>query len=287
VALKIVIFYNSGSQGFSEVYYTPDNNPTVILESAWDNVFSKGILFRAKPCTLFACRATNYNGPNGTFTRPLSQRFYIPAEDEDTPATTSNDAVWTLKGIGGKSRNVSLRGLEDTAIARDVTGQDLLDATVNKLMRNYFSALADAGVGIKYQSKADPMANPEFQIQSIAAGPQPTQNSVITLFQAIPGGWAAGTPLIFHGIPTDDAPGFPKYCKAIAVNAPNPQEIIVPYRLRSQATVFPRNMRVRQSQFSYDAFKNGTAYFIRFSERKTGRAFGALRGRSRAAVTRQ
>jgi hypothetical protein len=169
---------------------------------------------------------------------------------------------------------------------RAITGQDLPSPFLTGAVQTYVTALKNAGVGVRYvtQPPANGLAwNPILSVTANGAN-QPTSFLTLTAPPVVP--YTVGQILRFSGVNRDNLPGFPATCQVLSITAGPPYVIDIGYRLRNAASVFPPKMAVTPALYSL-ASLSGFMDFTRFSERKTGRPFGALRGAARTVTRRQ
>lgn len=282
--LKLTMFFNAQNAGFSETFYNDGTEP-VQLRTSLDNAFFQAATkFRHISVVLKAVRISRVDqaGKSILFQPyPLCQgtRF---TEAEPGADVVSTAAVYRLTGQNGQARRLWCRGLADFDIVRDEFGNDTESAALRTMRVDYFTQLKRLNFQIRYQAKPpealltyNKVANVNF-----AGLSNPNRaNIVLNPFNPL---IVAGKRLVFSGVPSD-LPNFPRTTQVLAVNTiigvPN---LEISYRLPGGLLVIPRKMQAWESVHLTTAI-NETA-FERFGSHRTGRPFGSLRGRSRAAA---
>jgi hypothetical protein len=200
------------------------------------------------------------------------------------PDVTSTDAVTSLYGVGGSTRRVFLRGLFDGDVVRDVFGVDKPTPTLVKGIQLFISGMISYQFMIRYVQRPP---NAGLVWQKVVTMLRDDDNFSRTKFRLSPVApeRAIGDRLSVTGIPSGQIPGFPRNVQILdKVVEAGFTYYKVAYALPGGSTVNPRNMQVTTLVPVYDPIEGHQ--FERFSEHKTGRPFGSLRGRSRSRALR-
>ena len=286
--VKITIFYNQANRGWTETWYAPFSSVTVpINNAAWQKFFSSSIAFRATPTLIYAMRVS------GIKPGVLGSQLYNFGNTYDqspggfnvsgNPDVATTDAVYQMTGATSPlaKKLMFLRGLEDAVVSRTADGTDVIDPGLQKAVNAMVTAAAALGLQIRYKS----LANPQVQVTSVSPNAGNVNYTDLTLNAAIVLTPPAPYAVVLYGVPTDNMPGCPKVAKVITSVAGPPAVLTIGYRLRSSSIpVTPANMRATQLFYAYDTVNTTTTTFKFWSEHKTGRPFGSLRGRTRSLV---
>jgi len=290
MATKYTIFYNQGNRGWTETWY--DNLTTFQTDfnsANWKKFLKSAILFRGATTYIYGIRQTGVKPlVNGSQIDVLGNTYKAPFSNPatDDPDVVSTDAVFLVNAftdITSKKR-MYFRGLPDFYVDRDVDGGFAPAPVLITNIKDYFKNASTLGLSIRVK---DPTP---AQVQVLSMSPNPTNINYTDLTcNAVP--VFVGTApyqIVNFGVQTDDTPGFPHIANVVSVTTGPPIIVTIRYRLRSSVVpVTPANQRFRQLQYIYKAVDYNTADFQFFSEHKTGRPFGVLRGRSRSLVRAQ
>lgn len=287
MALKVTIFYNQFNRGWTETWYTNGSSLPSTIPVADYNALDASIKIRGIGTNIYAIRYSVEGGAGNSITFPTKNSFEAVGVNQwngtsTPPEPVSTTAVYKLIGSNGLRKRIFLRGLQDSDVVRDEQGADVPSAHLNQSVANYFSLAMTAGWSIR-QVQTPRNTNISYQsVVSLTPVPgNPNQTTVLFQGEQI----FTATPLTFArfaAIPTDDVPGFPRIAPVLATTAAPGPTIIITYRLRGNAAYAPAKMRLIKLAYNYLPFTSNV--FERFSEHKTGRPFGSLRGRSRSAV---
>ena len=197
---------------------------------------------------------------------------------------SSTDAFCALYDSNGKRRPLYVRGLNDIDVLRNSTGLSNPSPGLIKALNNMLGQIYSLGWCIQWEQRPPTGGLIWNSVLTVTAD----GNFSILGMQAVIAGLIPGsTQIVFQGIPTDDLPGFPRIATVVGgVNGP-PQTIIIPYRLRTAGAgpYLPTKLKCCVVVNQYTPITN--LQFESFGERKTGRAFGVPRGRSRVKIKAQ
>jgi hypothetical protein len=208
--------------------------------------------------------------------------------DDSEADVTSTDAVCLIYGSANRKRRVFFRGLPDVLVKRNSFGDDVLTPGLRDAIQQLVTQLNIKGFTIR--STALPPA--ESLVWHNVYKLTNTDDNAPGLCDV----WFAGEttagnffkrPMTLRGVPGTQLPKFPKTPYGVRIFQIRPDDyssIPIQYGLPSGATVFPTKMKATNVAYTYDPIVNWT--FERFSEHKTGRPFGALRGALKVALRR-
>lgn len=290
--LKVVLFYNQFAEGFTETYYVnTTQSPYQWIGNTTNKQLYFFVGFRHASVSLYAIRATTVGGPRQSFTyvyggasamvgsNPNGTQFIGPTAD-----VSSTDAFCDLYDAFGKKRPLYVRGLNDYDVVRNTAGQSVPSSGLTNALQNMLYAMQSLGFCIQWQTRPPTNGlvwNQAFTLTGIGTG------TTIALTGPVPGLVIGSSQIVFQGIQTDYMPGFPRITTPTYASAAAPWSITIPYLARFPvANVFiPNKLKFCLVADQYTAITGLT--FNVFGERKTGRAFGVPRGRSRAKVRAQ
>lgn len=285
--LKVVFFYNQYKQGFSETYYINSAiDPQAWLDTLPGSAIRGLTDMRGLSTVLWAVRASTVDAPRKSAIRLVRGDFgglTFPAMTlaQQLSDVVSTTAVLRLFGALGKPRRVFLRGLRDIDTVIDTAGTDNPSATLIGYFKKYVNALKTLSLCIKYTVL--PPDGGKFWFHVSEVHPQVINSAyaacVIGGIVAWPGNMNTGDYVVFQGAPSTYLPKWPRIAQIVARTAGAPWELTIAYRVPSQSNLIPAKMRLTQFTPAYDAITTGE--FERFSEHKTGKPFGMLRGRSK------
>jgi hypothetical protein len=281
--LKWTFFYNQTQQGWTETYFSNDSQPQPAVDALTTTQLSNFIGFRAPLTGIYGIRATDLTNPRNSYFRPLNNVYLAPSLPYTTapePDPASTDLVVRVYDNSGKRKNVFLRGLRDLDIQRDATGFRQISAPFQTALSRWFNQCSKLGFVIR-SLVPPPLGGLAWQNVLQAQASLLGANFTELVVPAIPA-WAVPQAQIrFQGVNTNDLPGFPKTTIIAATDALT-KTVTIPVRWRSPAAVSTPKLRFTLIAYSFSAwqgFQPGN-----FVSHKTGRPFGAQRGRSRVAV---
>jgi len=284
MTLKLSFFYNQGKAGFSEVYYVDGSNAKEHIDSMLPNLFRNMTIWRDPTTQLISVRASTVTTPKLSFSRTFPDQYfggYANNLDDPTPDVVSTDAVVRFNGATGARRRIYLRGLRDDSVARtQLTGADEPSALFVKTLKAYAATITTLNYQIRY-TVLPPAGGAVFtRITDIISDPVTPSFSVLGTGIAPPGDWVVGTQLVVQGMPSATVPHFPRVVTVVSRNTVGENiGVVVAFRKLAGGRVWLSKARATGLIYAYDPI---TDYqFERFSEHKTGRPFGQLRGRSR------
>lgn len=282
MAFKCVLMYNQNSRGFTETWYSKNESiPLFALPVKHGEVFKQAIRFRNPKTILFGARYSDETNPRNSVFWPLSRTWQSGITSTDTPDPVSTDATWLITGSNTAKRRISIRGLPDDSVKRDVNGNDVVTAGFRQGVDTYIAAVKDAVWSIKYLIKPSVGGLQMLNVKLLEPNAVNPNWTTVTLVQAPAGQLIAGGRVRFSNPPKGELAGFPRLCPIIDVDNANKQ-ITIPYRWRGGVNFGPKSMGAISVAYDYDAVLDW--FFERFSERKTGKPFGSLAGRSRAVA---
>jgi hypothetical protein len=293
VAYKIVIFYNQYTQGWTETFYT---SQTMTFQSfsqpPWTGLFANSIAMRAANTSIYGARWTNESNARVNFSQLFNQYTSVAS----TPGSEPSSLDWCIKLLcqTEQSRHIFIRGLYAPWVTRNSAGQSVPTAQLLQAFQNYLTSIVACQLQVKLLE--NPIlfpALPQAQVLSIAPNPANAEQSLLTLSASL--GLPISPPLYvrFLKIPRNDIPGFPVKCQVLGLSGAGNTIITVPWRFRASSTPFaPQQMQVVQQLYTYSNIMQSSSLSptwqtISFNERKTGKAFGVPRGRTRVAVSRR
>ena len=285
MATKMTMFFNQANAGFSETWYNAAVNPKALYDSLAKTFYDKSIAFRDYLTTLKAVRFSNTQLPRQSY-------LFIPqvavqgkrgsAFSQKNADVISTTAVYSITSANLKLRRVWFRGLNDEDVLRDSTGTDFLTPQVSKLVDSWMNALKNEGFAIRYTVlPPDALLTwRKLQIVNHVAGQSADRANLIPAVADPP--LTVGGIYSVGGIPSS-LPRFPRKVEILSLTtiAGLPHYEIA-YQLPGGVGVAPKNLRVTlhvPATVPLDIWQ-----FERFSEHKTGRPFGSLRGRARAVA---
>jgi hypothetical protein len=297
MAMKVVLFYTQAQSGWTETWYTASGDPKVFINTLLtSDMLRAAVSFRSSLTYLTAARCTGIGGSKLSYTRSYGTNFRgnsILGTDIN-PDVVSSDAVVAVDALQVGRKRMFIRGLNDADIKRQGDGQDVPAGNLVAGMVNYLNAFANAGMAIRILQQP-PNGGlvwlPVEKVQAVAGVPQHV-DVVTTDAAAAP--LAVGGQVRFSRVPGDALPGFPSRATILALNPGAVNGVRISYTLRGGTSVFPPSMQLTALAFDYPTISRvatgllslgGSPLAIeRFSEHKTGRPFGLLRGRARSKV---
>jgi hypothetical protein len=285
--LKIVFFYNQYSSGWSETYYAPGSDPKSFADSLTPTFLSNSVKFRNATTVLKAVRITRIEAPRFSYlVRPYpSPQGTIISSGENGPDVASVDAVILLQGSTSATRRIFVRGLSDFDTRRDAFGNDLLGTNISKGVDLFVKGMKAYNFAIRYVTRPP---NGALVWQKVGTLFKSIINPLWVDFVLAPNvpTHEIGSYLSVTGIPSALLPRFPRNAQIAAKSIVGGETTYsVAYALPGGVNVSAKNLRVTTLLPAYEPIADWQ--FERFSEHKTGRPFGLLRGRSRGiAVAR-
>lgn len=281
---KIVIFYNQGPRGFSETYWLPDQNPKAAADGLTNQFLNAMVGFRAQNTSIYAIRASNEGPPRLSYLRLAGFQFQGASglTAESLPDVITTTAVVRLSSAAGVTRRVFLRGLPDDLVVRNIFARDTPPAAMIAAIDKYTKALATAGMQIRYQLRPPAGGLAFQQVSALIQPPDLPQYTQITFVPVAGFAPVTGANIVFSGI-DPRLRDFPRIAKITSVGVIGvTQTLNIAYRMPAGGLVSPAKMKMLNLVYGLSPIAEGD--FERFSEHKTGRPFGLLRGRSRAVL---
>jgi hypothetical protein len=280
MALKVTLFFNQFTNGWTETYYTIGTDPYAYINQLNIPILAnQALYFRAAGTYLYAIRASLIGGQRLNYSQVFGQQYASPATllgDADYP---SIDVLVKISTPIAIKRYFWFRGLEevDTTI---VDGVQTISAAIRQALFRYINFLTNnCSAMIQYYQR--PPAGGLFwtPVAQITPAGGPTQP--FSFVQVAAGfGFTASylQRIAFVGKPVDLLPGFPVRTYVANFVAGPPPVITVPYLYRGPGPIeYPTKMKVVVQVPQYQSF--GTPVIERITSHKTGRAFGVSRGR--------
>jgi hypothetical protein len=279
---KLVFFYNQGGSGFSETYYVSGSDPKAAVNALTYTTLVNMSYWRHPACSLWAVRASTTVLPRLSFTQTYAGYYRgagIVGAFDLRPDVYSTDAVVRLSGVGSHNRRVYFRGLKDQ------------DVNITNLNVPQPSAFLAAGIGHAAQA----MKTQGFQIRYTLLPPDGgllwhgvslVEPSALSPFvtnlivgPAVSPLFTKGQQILIRGADSRALPRFPRTAMITGID-PIGGKLQVNYAIPGGVNLIQPKLQLTHLTYSYDPIDN---YILeRFSEHKTGRFFGQLRGRSRS-----
>lgn len=290
--LKVVLEFSQFNHGWTETWFVPLTDPGSFLNSIPGSTYSKALAFRAPSTYLYGVRASVVNAPK------QSSLVLVQVSSPGTPSGADNyskpDVVSTclqvrLFSLTGKNRFITLRGLRDGDVLLDpFTGVGQPSATLTSQVLAYIRDWTNRSAAIQSTARPPTVGIVPTRVAQVIPNTFNSNNSDLIVLNDVIPFTDQPLPISILGIPKDDLPGFPSLTTVVAKSTVSGIHYTIPYRYRGQGAItFPPRMTLMAYAPAYNAINFDQTQFYRFSERKTGRPFGSLRGRSRGAVRRQ
>jgi len=280
--IKVIFYYNQYRQGFSETYYHSSGDPVAFVKALPATFLNSMTSFRSPTTQLWAIRGSLTTTPRKSYLRIIRGKYAgaVLGAAADLPDVVSTDAVCRLSSQGGATRRVFLRGLRDEWVTRDAFGNDQLNAPMQQALNNYITQIKEQGFSIR-KSQVPPDGGLIWWQATLLA---PHAGNALWTDITIPvnPGVVVNQQVRFVGINKRDLPYWPRVATVVSQEGGPPWKMTIPYRL-NWTTYGPINMRVTLATPALEAIE--TLEFERYSERRSGRPFGSLRGRSRGVST--
>jgi len=297
MASKITFFFEQVGSGWTETWYHNNSAPdTVVKTFLTADILNRAVKFRHRLTYLKAARATGIGGSKLSFTRSYGNDYHGSdiGTGDSGPDIVSSDAVVAVDAIQVGRKRMFVRGLNDEDIRRSSVGRDVPSGNLTAGLINYLNAMSQAGFALRILDQppnAGLVWSPVTSVKAVVG--IPTMVDVKTI-DDVAAPIVVGGNVRFSRVPTDSLPGFPSKAKVIAMNPGGVAGVRISYTLRGGVEVFPPSMQLTNLSYSYPIVAGvGAGFFTlvsnplvieRFSEHKTGRPFGLLRGRARSKV---
>lgn len=291
---KVVVFFNQFTQGWTETYYTSNLMTTKSFQDPnWINFFNSSIAFRGHGTYIYGARWTQEGSVRVNYSQ-LFQNYDSPFGSYPSEEPASLDWVVKVLTNSGYSRHIYLRGINALWVQRNSDGISIPNPNLLSAFTLYLQAMVNLQLQVKVVQ--NPILNPGLPVQqvlSVSPNALNVERSDLLMSGAL--GLAVTPPVFvrFLKTPRNDLPGFPAKAQILNVFGAGSTSISIPYRYRGNGlNVNPQSMQVVQALYTPETIinSNGSApawQTISFNERKTGRAFGVPRGRSRTVVSRR
>lgn len=291
--IKITMFYQQQARGWTEQWTMQAAGLPTSFDGPANAVANAAVRFRGPSTALIGVRFSNADGHQSIFfsfpspyISPIAYTGYGQSVQDANSSedVVSTDAVWELRDTGANGKRIYLRGLRDSDVERDANGFDIPSKFLQDKVTLYFNAVYNAGWGWRYAKNST--NTPGWPSYNCATIQYTTDTlSTIAFSQGINLGPPINSPIKLLGFPRNNCPGIPKTCLVSGTNyTAAPFGLLIPYRLRNNTTVSLAKAKIVPLDYLYTRYNSSA--FVRFSERKTGRAFGLPRGRSLVAIRR-
>ena len=284
---KIVVFYSSERQGWSETYYMTAANSSAVYSVMSPGFINARMLLASAPTTMLAFRISDTANYRSSQLFPVGGGTgYMPPPNqyESESDQPFNACLMRLYSVGPPNvqRPLYLRGNPDSAF--DLSSPNNADAQAfGNNYQNFAAFLQANGFNIRYKVKPifPTPGGPAATVTPISgwATTSPSSSSVLTT----PMGYVFPTPIppfltIYRlkGLPT--TPGLVEVLGL--TGAPTPVGYTVRFRT-PQDYSYPGGGFFLAASWSYPAITNIAQQFT-FNRRATGRPFDVERGRRRA-----
>lgn len=287
MAIKVVFYYTCAQWGFTETYYSAGSQARPVVDGLSNTLLKNFSEWRAPICRLVAVRGSVEGSPGQSYLRRLygdysGIKHTLLGLDQE-PDVPSTDAVLAFTGATGKRRRIYLRGLSDRDVLLTTDGFANPSPRLWSAWLKMIRSISSAGLQIRYTDLTTGAGIPApvkcLALRTVGGDP------LKTLYQCTGQdltNFPDGRRVVFKGIPTRQVPKWPRVAMIAGHNSVEDVGVIIPYALPGGKTIIPDRMTMQWYLVQYENI--GQYDFERFSERKTGRPFGQLRGRSRAQV---
>lgn len=284
---KVVIFYNQGSGGFTETWYSTGEDPRTVANLLEDRLIPDLINWRHELTVLKAMRVSRIGAERTSYLRRFSPNYRgrKRTTSTNTPDVISTDAVIKVNALQAGSKRMFIRGLADVDVERTPTGDDKPSADLIAGLSSLVGVAQIQSWRLRIMTQPPGGALVWTYVSGVVPFVGNPTYSTLETNGAVPGYIAVGDTIIIQGVPQDDLPGFPRTARVAGIVGGGTPGVIIQFRERASANVYPTKMRFTKLIWTYPGVASFTEdTFERFSERKTGRPFGLLRGRARSVV---
>lgn len=288
MALKILIMYNQGNRGWSETYYMSTGSVTSVDFSLppLTTFLQASLSMRAAGVYIYGARVSFIGKPQAATLWLFQQKWVAQGGTSvNPPDVPSTDALIYRYDANGAKYPLYLRGLADLDVVELPGAIPAPTPRLLKQLANFIQAMQGASLFVSVGGRAGAAGITPNNVTQVEKDPANANWSQIKLQNVPAGVITVGSYVKFHGIDRDKVPGFPLTAVAQAVDAVG-QTISIPYVFRAATLTYqPVKATVITQATTYLPVNTWT--FKSFSERKTGRPFGSLRGRARSVVRAQ
>lgn len=287
---KVVLFFNGVEDGWTETYYSQVNDPFTLINSFPNSFYTARASGLDKDSTFVAIRATNVAPPRLNYTLYLGNKYSgtgTVLSPSQYPAVENTDALVQFIDILGNRKKTYIRGLPTSWPQLDAQGNPNPPAPMLTFLTAWTNQLTKNALQLR-NAQRPPAGAPALKWYNVVniqelSGSQSL--SVLALDSDYTPVFDSVTPIVFQGIPRNNAPGFPKQCVPTSASNTTGPTVNVPWRFRAQGTeIFPQKMRFCQLRYVYNQIAD--YQFERFTTHKTGRPFFVPRGRAPVAIKR-
>jgi hypothetical protein len=297
--VKITVFYNEGSQGWSEIYYATTSVASINFTSSgvWKTWMQKRAACLASQSYIYGARVSNVGSPKQTALWPFVGNYQgtqtppagAVAVGEEGDIYPTVDVLCGADTSSLQKRSLWLRGAPSWWFGQlGGTGEQVQTPFVGGNLYQLFQAMLQCQLAIRLnvQPAAGVVSRAQV-VEVVPATANPNLSTISVFASALTLPLNGSAAVRFLTIPKDDLPGFPSLATATGILTSGPLlNFMVPWRYRaSVANYFPAKMTVQNLVYNY--FPITQWYYKAISSHKTGRAFGVPRGRNRATVRAQ
>lgn len=282
MSIKLVFFYNQGASGFSETYYVPGSDPKAAVQTIDYNTAVNLAYWRHPNCYLWAVRGSTTVLPKRSYLQIWSTYFRGGGSQtlypDSLPDVQSTDCVTRLSSQNEKIRRVYFRGLRDIDVITNQQGVAMPSAYLRKGIQDAVFSMKAKNFQIRFTELPPDAGLTWYGIVSVSTGLTSNGMAAVNVGPAVIGNFAKGDLVLFQGADRRWLSRWPRTARIYSVDALG-GKFEIAYAIPGGSIAITPKMRVTKLVYGYD---NITDFVIeRFSEHKTGRFFGQLRGRSR------
>ena len=295
---KLVLFFQQVQSGWSETWYylgSSDPRQCIIDQLTSDNL-QKMVTFRHPLTYLIGARATALTGSKNSYSVQYADRYKGTKVSTYSlgPDPVSTDAVVAVDAVQVGRKRMFVRGLNDDDVNRDKNGFPDPSSYLLQGVANYINTMQASNMGIRILTQPPNGGLVWYPCIKVSPVTGDIGHTDIITSKAVGAEIQEGGQVRFGRIPFDELPGFPANPRVVAVNPGGNNGVRIAYYLREQATITTTYLQMTGLAYTYVAVNkvairaNTTSItpvlIERFSEHKTGRPFGQLRGRVRVKV---
>jgi hypothetical protein len=289
MALKVVMFYNEGTRGWTETYYVNSSDPALWLKTyATSSNLRPFIYWRPPTVQLFDVRASLIGSPRVTSSYIGPNLPQSGSSSAVLQTTASEDLLIIIYSDSGLPRHLWIRGLPSVYVVYDKQGYAAFPADLRAWVGGMISSMQAMQMCIRNTQVPLPNSNAWYYVSEIESTQIANQAySILTTGPGLPYG-APWPPIYCLGIDRNQLPGFPRIITPVnsATSGPGNWTFTVPYLFRAPTDpYYPKKMRFCQLVYAYYPI---TSYSLEdYGTRKTGRPTDVPRGRAPSVIKRQ
>lgn len=280
--IKLVFFYTQAQSGFSETYYMPGSDPRAAVLSLDQALITNMSYWRHPACQLYAVRASTTDPPKKSYLQIFGGYYKgggIVGQVGTEPDVQSTDAVVRINGIGGHSRRVYFRGLRDIDTRVSSVNTPIPSAYLAGGIANAFGDFKRMGFQIRFTQLPPDGGQVWHSVTSVMPATISSSITRMVIGATAIGSYAKGDKIVIQRADSRVLPRFPRIATIYGIDTVN-AALEIPYAIPGGGTLLTPRLRVTKLVYAYENMDQ--QLLERFSEHKTGRFFGQLRGRSRA-----